>query len=416
MRKFLCYDTNDAASGKIDVDSRGMLKSTGSSAQADWTQNDSTAADYVKHKTHYSKPQLVSRARYVNNSPYQYFEGVPNISDFDAICIEINGTLFTDLYGDTLMGDSDQSVWESGGGMGFYMVKVDTVYNIYIDTNRYGAVKDAIIKLYSQTVEKVLPHYYLPTASINTLGGVKVTQTNDTSGYEPCCIDGQGKLYSKEYNAANVYPSLSIANLNALSYYGDHALFTDNIAEEFQSYELALPIHAWYIGNDFSVIPYRHKYILESADGATMLVNIASSEIKSASVLVEPSSGGSLIVTVKPDDSTHATHSPSEIYEAFQSGKTVQFCIDTRVFQLISSSANSALFGFGGCFEDTAFLMSIGIDNNSEIITLGPAFVPQYSDGNCDSIVLNSSTDGSNKRFRIMVDDSGTLSATEVTS
>lgn len=25
MRKFLCYDTNDAASGKINVDSRGML-------------------------------------------------------------------------------------------------------------------------------------------------------------------------------------------------------------------------------------------------------------------------------------------------------------------------------------------------------------------------------------------------------
>ena len=26
MKKFLCYDTNDAASGKINVDSRGMLK------------------------------------------------------------------------------------------------------------------------------------------------------------------------------------------------------------------------------------------------------------------------------------------------------------------------------------------------------------------------------------------------------
>ena len=26
MKKFLCYDTNDAASGKIEVDSRGMLK------------------------------------------------------------------------------------------------------------------------------------------------------------------------------------------------------------------------------------------------------------------------------------------------------------------------------------------------------------------------------------------------------
>lgn len=27
MKKFLCYDTNDAASGKIDVDSRGVLYS-----------------------------------------------------------------------------------------------------------------------------------------------------------------------------------------------------------------------------------------------------------------------------------------------------------------------------------------------------------------------------------------------------
>ena len=54
MRKFLCYDTNDATSGKIDVDSRGMLKSTGSSAQADWNQNDETAADYVKNRPFYT--------------------------------------------------------------------------------------------------------------------------------------------------------------------------------------------------------------------------------------------------------------------------------------------------------------------------------------------------------------------------
>ena len=26
MKKFLCYDTNDAASGKIEVDNRGILK------------------------------------------------------------------------------------------------------------------------------------------------------------------------------------------------------------------------------------------------------------------------------------------------------------------------------------------------------------------------------------------------------
>ena len=217
----------------------------------------------------------------------------------------------------------------------------------------------------------------------------------------------------KKFTPATVFSELSKTNLNNLISVGEHGLFTDSINEEISSVvELVLPVHAWLIKSART-----KDYVLESADGTRVLLQLGNGfNYTNATILHQSSSGGSFIVTVKPDDSTHATHSSSEIYEAFQSGKTVQFCIDTRVFQLISSSSNSALFGFGGCFEDTAFLMSIGIDNNSEIITLGPAFVPQYSDGNCNSIVLNSSTDGSNKRFRIMVDDSGTLSATEVTS
>ena len=51
MRKFLCYDTNDAASGKINVDNRGMLKP---GVQSDWNQNDETAADYVKNRPFYT--------------------------------------------------------------------------------------------------------------------------------------------------------------------------------------------------------------------------------------------------------------------------------------------------------------------------------------------------------------------------
>lgn len=50
MKKFLCYDTNDVASGKIDVDSRGVLKSAGSSAQADWNVTDSTDPAFIKNK------------------------------------------------------------------------------------------------------------------------------------------------------------------------------------------------------------------------------------------------------------------------------------------------------------------------------------------------------------------------------
>ena len=50
MKKFLCYDTNDVANGKIDVDSRGVLKSAGSSAQADWNVTDSADPAFIKNK------------------------------------------------------------------------------------------------------------------------------------------------------------------------------------------------------------------------------------------------------------------------------------------------------------------------------------------------------------------------------
>ena len=346
-----------------------------SQTQSDWNQNDSTQPDYVKNKTHYSKLKFVSQARKIPNESYQEFNGNFNIASFDAICIEINETLFTDLYGDTLMGDSDPSVWESGDGMGFYIVRISNRYNIYIDTNRYGPVKDATIKLYNQTVEKVLPHYYLPTPTMNTLGGVKVFQNDDVLGYTQCCIDGDSVLYSKEYKAANIYTELSITNLKALSYFGDHALFTDNIAKEFQGYELTLPIHAWFIGMDYSFSPYRNKYILESADGTTMLVNIANSEIKSTSVLHAPSSGGSLIVTFNPGDPTKTTHSSSEIYEAFQSGKTVQFYDGRQLYPLVASNVDLAIFASGGLVDVVSF-ETIIITDNSEIITIGPAFVP----------------------------------------
>ena len=50
MKKFLCYDTNDVANGKIDVDSRGVLKSASSSAQADWNVMDSNDPAFIKNK------------------------------------------------------------------------------------------------------------------------------------------------------------------------------------------------------------------------------------------------------------------------------------------------------------------------------------------------------------------------------
>ena len=86
-------------------------------------------------------------------------------------------------------------------------------------------------------------------------------------------------------------------------------------------------------------------------------------------------SGGSLIVTYNPDDSTKVTHSSSEIYEAYQSGKIVQFNDGRQLYPLVMSNVDSAVFASGG-FSGVVSFMTILINDNSEIMTLGPAFVP----------------------------------------
>lgn len=50
MKKFLCYDTEAAARGEINVDSRGMLKPTTPSAQSDWNVTDSADPAFIKNK------------------------------------------------------------------------------------------------------------------------------------------------------------------------------------------------------------------------------------------------------------------------------------------------------------------------------------------------------------------------------
>ncbi len=376
--------------------------------QADWMQSDESNANYVKNRTHYSRMQFIARARHYSESQYQTFPGIPTLTNIDPICIEINGTLHTDLFGDTLMGDSDSSVWENGGGMGFYIQRNINNYLIYIDTNRYGPIEDATINLYSQVVEKVLPSYYLPVATFNTLGGVKAAKNNDMSDYIECVIDTNGILYSKSYNAAKVYSELSITNLTATSSYdGEHGLFIDSIAEEFQSYGLTLPVHSWYIGLNSST--YSQKYILESADGMTMLIQVKNSAITSASVLVEPSSGGLLIVTAV--DATHASHTSTEINEAFQSGKTVQLDANGIVLRLAGID-DVAIFN---CTLDNGVhvLNYSAIVNNTAEIDVS---VSELYPATANTVILNSSTEGSNKRFEITVDDSGTISAIEVVS
>ena len=114
MRKFLCYDTNDAASGKIDVDSRGMLKSTGSSAQADWNVTNSADPAFIKNKPFGMEKGAVIRSvsgsslrwSSYNYQQYSYrtstdirntFAPLSQITNTEAIRVEVDGVVYGNL-------------------------------------------------------------------------------------------------------------------------------------------------------------------------------------------------------------------------------------------------------------------------------------------------------------------------------
>ena len=386
--------------------------------QPDWNQNDSTQPDYVKNRTHYYSVREIATFSPVN--PTEQVLLVPYSDIPELVCVDINGQRFEGLsrnYG--YIGDQGAAGWDEGKGYGFYFTLDKSTKNTRcaVDTRRFGVRPNCI--LYGMYVDKKIPYYYLPRPTAKTPGAVKAEYMNDLSKHEPCVIDDTGTVYSRKYAPAQVFSDLSRVNLNKLSYDGDHGIFTDSISEEISSVsELVLPVHVWRIFYNGRYI----AYLLESADGQIVKFTYnlgGSGNTPKVEVLRTPSSGGSLIVTYNPDDSTGATatHSPSEIYEAFQSGKTVQFYMNETLFQLVRSTANKAIFTFGGFLEGILF-MTIIVNDSSEIMTLGPAIVPHYLDEQdyieLPPIVLGSSTEGSTRQFKLTVDDSGTITATEV--
>lgn len=349
-----------------------------SQVQPDWNQNDSTQPDYVKNKTHYYSVEEIATFSPVNSTEQVLL--VPYSDIPELVRVDINGQRFEGLSRNVsgFIGDYGSGGWNEGKGYGFYF-KLDKSTNntrCAVDTRRFGVRPNCI--LYGMYVDKKIPYYYLPRPTVTTPGAVKVERIDDLSNYEPCVIDDAGTVYSRKYAPAQVFSDLSGNNLkNKLSYVGDHGMFTDSIAEDISSVsELVLPVHAWKILYDGRYA----AYLLESADGKIVKFTYylgGTGNVPKVEVLHTPSSGGSLIVTRNPNDITNATatHSSSEIYEAFQSGKTVQFSDGVILCQLIASSADEAVFTFGGFLDDLSF-MTIFINNNSEIIISGPAFVP----------------------------------------
>ena len=152
MKKFLCYDTNDAASGKINVSANGVLKPVDSELsdtstnpvqnkviksaldalseeivnlpQPDWNQNDDTQPDYVKNRPFYDGDPTVlleeSTMPFVDNGDGLHMASLPISSEitedilsgtwkisWDGIvynCIPVNSSKVTTIGNLSLIG------------------------------------------------------------------------------------------------------------------------------------------------------------------------------------------------------------------------------------------------------------------------------------------------------------------------
>lgn len=386
--------------------------------QADWFQNDSSAVNYVNGRTHSAKLkelQKFSIKCVTSDSSYNYQKNIYKFSNIpEFICVEIEGIrFFNPDRNSNYIGDSSYSIWADGGGYGFSIKKeIDDSIFVRTDPKRFSLGCDFCI--YEIVVEKQIPYQYLPIPYLENPGVVRAHKGENSlisDYFTGCLVDENGYIYSRKYEPAKIYSTLSVRNMLGLLNVGDHAIFTDTVDSEVLSDvgSLTLPVHAWRLN-----LPDRtYKYLLESADAKAILIEIVvgnTIKIVSSTILYEQKQPPTnLIVTVKQDEPGYATHTPNEIYEAIMNGQNVQFVVDSQVGYPCIICDDYAIFSFLLIDAGLAGISSISIETDGSLHHILDNFKILYP------MILNSSTDGSSKQFMITVDDSGTISAVEVT-
>lgn len=357
MKKFLCYDTNDVASGKINVDNRGILKpnSTVPSGSTPYQQlvTDGTGA-----------------ARWEDRLAYE-------TEPVETVIIPEQTVTFT-----------EQSLMVANWPESFYAV----------DGNEYTVKWDG-------TEYKCVPVYYQDALCIGNLSILGV----GTDTGEPFLMMYQSSWMTVSSDSAEEH-TISISGIytetikipkkflpdNFRIYYGFPGEWTidvkENLYEEFISGKRILisyngviglvlsAIYAETLGLNLSYLTYDGK-LCTFAGNTLSKSNISSDDI-------------SRLISTKIDEIRQIA-----------------------LYRVPSSSVSS-----GEIFS--ASLKWNPHTNKPSLYTQGKTYTSGvistvYSDlfkNGDDSIIVKSSTPDSTKKFKITVDDSGAITATEVTS
>ena len=358
MKKFLCYDTNDAASGKINVDSRGMLKPN------------STVPS--------------------GSTPYQQLvtDGSGNTQWEDRLAYSFEGNV-------TLCQKTSLKFLSEISGA--YMYKLPSAIGLLEIGKQYTVVFDETEYLLVAQYEYAIGNLSIMGAGedtgepflISLAEGIVHTKT---SGEHTVQITTTGTIYHKipfEYvqngNVIRVHDSESMTEEEAKKYsleignqffiliWGKFAFLDINMfntSEDGKGVELL----------DFSNKKY---HIIQNGEG---LYSINDIEENSITLKIEGDRYiDSPILKIQKRDAKNnvvpITLSPASVFTTEPTEDVVLFKAENN-----------------------------GIKNMYDFEVLGNGTIKTRS------AILPSSTPGSTKQFRITVDDTGTISATEVTS
>ena len=407
MKKFLCYDTNDAVSGKINVDSRGMLKpnSTVPSGSAPYQQlvTDGSGNVNWEDRLAYDDSKVIVDAG--NGIQYVHVSddiGELNATDGAKLYFTIDdGSPAGNARADTLHGVGDLlgciccyialtdnvvvgSVVFPKRGIYLYKYEsefVSSVANLPEHANETDPLPEPVITWDGNIGEiKKLDEKLLPD-TVATKSEVKAAQTTANAAlakfpleysdvvdtpFSAVEVPGEVTTYSRSSVKGGTFIELVISNPSDLTGSGFYKVSSDIFDFE-----------------DIYKICYKFKY---SSGASGNLISVDDLEPK---------------VNFSSDHSV------------FLINNDILFCGSTGTFTItINGRTESFSVAETGIYSYTCIMSSSrSFVNHIELTKKVSGFIQSGK-----PVLIPSSTEGSTKKFKITVDDSGTISATEVTS
>ena len=394
MKKFLCYDTNDAASGKIEVDNRGVLKPNS-------TVPSTNGAPYQ---------QLVTddngNTKWEDRLAYETGPVLTEIVPEETVSFTPNSGAMTALWPPTF----------NAVGGSTYIVKFD------------GAdYTCTCIRLGEEGGPLVLGNLSIPGVGADTgepffivYGGRWSIASSDSATEHTISISEMQVSFSKideKYlpTATNIIPGIAkiqVRNLDTTKSYS-----TEEIEEIYQSIKSGTAIYlatgtvitsVEYSKNEYFqyTIFNGEKFTIRPVDGVWDFTN------------EETAYQSSVVFRSKYSD--HA-----------EIGCTAYTGVGGNTgygYELVDTNVS----GFRGDYIEADNALVLKLENNPKYLYIeakenGEIEVTKRDSGSSsggdtttlfkngdDSMILKSSTSGSSKKFKITVDDSGAITATEV--